>query len=156
MIAYCIFFACSADYILGFTGIRKTDIEARGMCKLTGLPEEEAILELIELNQEELRPVQGCRAMLIKSKLFYTLLEDIVAMGNELRLMYQHEAEVQMPEWERGELEGFYLMDSKFDIGEKREEIESRRAVAYGLLAKTSGNLEETVEDDKKNKFCLV
>lgn len=80
--------------------------------------------------------------------------EDIIAVGNELRLMYQREAEVQMPEWKRGKLEGFDLMDINLDIDEKREEVESKRAAFYGLLSKVSGYLEETIEDDLKTSFA--
>ena len=83
LVAYCRFFDCSSDYILGFTNIRTPNVEARRICELIGLPEE-IILELIKLNQEELRPIPGCWSMLMKSKLFRSLPEDIIAMGNEL------------------------------------------------------------------------
>ena len=96
----------------------------------------------------------GCWAMLMKSKLFHTLPDDILAMGNELRLMYQREAEVQSLELERDKLNGSELMDINLDIEGKREEIESRRSAFYGLLAKASRNLEETIEDDLKTSFA--
>lgn len=171
LIAYCKYFVCSADYILGFTEIRTPNIEARRICELTGLPEE-AILELIKLNQEELRPVPGCWAMLLKSKLFHSLPEDIIAMGKELSQIYLGEAEVHALEWEREQVKGLNnpvqlrdlmevslemdLNDINYAIGRKREEVESRRSAFYGRLSKVSRNLEETIEDDLKTRFASI
>lgn len=92
--------------------------------------------------------------MLLKSQLFYSLPEDIIAMGNELRLMYQCEGEIQALEWEREKLNGSDFMDNTLDIEGKREEIKSRRAAFYGLLSKASRNLEDTIEDDLKTSFA--
>ena len=72
--------------------------------------------------------------MLMKSSLFHSLPVDIVAMGNELRLMYQREAEIKALEWERGIVSGPDLMDINLDIEGKQEELESRRSAFYGLL----------------------
>lgn len=152
LLAYCKFFQCSSDYIMGLTNIRTPNIEARRICELIGLPEE-TVLELIELNKDELRPVQGCWSMLMKSSLFHSLPVDIVAMGNELRLMYQREAEIKALEWERGIVSGPDLMDINLDIEGKQEELESRRSAFYGLLSKASRNVEDTIEDDLKASF---
>ena len=60
--------------------------------------------------------------------------------------MYQHEGELNALLWERTKKSGPDLMDINLDIEGQQQEMESRRSAFYGMLSKSSRNLEEMIE----------
>ena len=60
--------------------------------------------------------------------------------------MYQHEGELNALLWERTKKSGPDLMDINLDIEGQQQEMESRRSAFYGMLSKSSRNLEEVIE----------
>ena len=143
--AYSKFFGCSSDYILGLTSIRTPDVETRRICELLGLSET-VVTELMNYQKDAESPVPGCWSFLMGSSLLYSLPADIITMGKELQLMYQHEGELNALLWERAKKNGPDLMDINLDIEGQRQEMESRRSAFYGMLSKASRNVEEMIE----------
>lgn len=145
VLAYSRFFECSSDYLLGLTDIRTPDVETRRICELLGLSEA-VVTELMKCHKDADNPVPGCWSLLMNSPLLYSFPSDILAMGKELQLMYQHEGELNALLWERTKKSGPDLMDINLDIEGQQQEMESRRSAFYGMLSKSSRNLEEVIE----------
>ena len=145
VLAYSRFFGCSSDYILGLTDIRTPDVEIRRICELLGFSEQ-VVAELMKCQKDTESPVPGCWSLLMSSSLLYSLPSDIITMGKELQLMYQHEGELNALLWERTKKSGPDLMDINLDIEGQQQGMESRRSAFYGMLSKASRNLEEMIE----------
>lgn len=145
ILAYSKYFGCSADYILGMTSIRTPDVETRRICELLGLSET-VVTALMKCHKDADNPVPGCWSLLMDSPLLYSLPTDIITMGKELQLMYQHEGKLNALLWERTKKNGPDLMDINLDIEGQQQEVESRRSAFYGMLSKSSRNVEEMIE----------
>ncbi|MDE6993460.1 MAG: hypothetical protein K2P41_03405, partial [Lachnospiraceae bacterium] len=145
ILAYSKFFGCSADYILALTNIRTPDVETRRICELLGLSET-VVAELMKCHKEAENPIPGCWSLLMDSPLLYSLPSDIITMGKELQLMYQHECTLTALLRERTKKSGSDLMDINLDIEGQQQEMESRRSAFYGMLSKVSRSLEEMIE----------
>lgn len=145
VLAYSTFFGCSSDFILGLTSIRTPNVETRRICELLGLSED-VVGELMKCRKDADSPVPGCWSFLMGSPLLYSLPSDIITMGKELQLMYQHEGNLNALLWERNKMSGPDLMDIGLDIEGQQQEMESRCSAFYGMLSKTSRNLEDLIE----------
>lgn len=152
ILAYSRFFGCSADFILGLANIRTPDVGVRNICEKLGLSEK-TVISLINANTEKGNPCAACWSLLMESTLFTSVPHDIISMGKELQLFYQHEGKVKALERERNKKTGPDLMDINLDIEGEEQQMDSSRSAFYGLLSKTSRNFEEIIEQYLKKVY---
>ena len=98
ILAYSKFFGCSSDYVLGLTDIKSANIGVRHICEMLGLSEK-VIVNLMTCQQENNYLISGCWSILMESPLLRSIPEDMVSMGEELRLMYQNESNAYALRW---------------------------------------------------------
>ena len=150
--AYAKFFNCSTDYILGLTDIISDNMEVRQICRHLCFPEG-LVLELMKCQQNGNYAVPSCWSILMGSNLLYSVPEDMIAMGNELELVYQHEAELKALQYLSKKKSGPDLMDIQLDIEGMSKEVESNLSAFYGRLSKLSRNIEETIEGNISHRL---
>ena len=124
------------------SSIRTPNVETRRICELLGLSET-VVTELMKCHEDADSPVPGCWSLLMESPLLYSLPSDVITMGKELQLFYQQEGELNALLWERSKKSGPDLMDINLDIEGMQQQMESRRSAFYGMLSKSSRNLED-------------
>ena len=136
------------------SSIRTPNVETRRICELLGLSEK-VVTELMKCHEDADSPVPGCWSLLMESPLLYSLPSDVITMGKELQLFYQQEGELNALLWERSKKSGPDLMDINLDIEGMQQQMESRRSAFYGMLSKSSRNLEDMVEHHLRAVYSL-
>jgi hypothetical protein len=136
ILAYCLFFDCSADYLLGFTDIRTSDMNIQQICVKTKLSEE-AVKRIID------RPIHTAWwSKLFETPLFIDLPAGWIRMLQELHLRYLNQKKSKTTDKIMSELKAVGKLDQKhlimhpaFKAGVDAETAES---AYYGHLAKVN------------------
>ena len=158
--AYCTFFNCSADYLLGFTPIQTRDITTKQICKKTGLSEQ-AVSNLRGDNQHsaitDISHLSWSR--ILESSLFFTIPQDLMTAENEAKEFFRHKAAIDAIHEITKNLDHssreYNLQIIK--IKPLRKARDGHKAAYYGMLYKLSQDiineldplLEEKINNEK-------
>lgn len=141
LMAYCTFFNCSADYLLGFTPIQTRDITTKQICKKTGLSEQ-AVTNLCGGTEPDCITdlARQCWSYLLESELFYTLPEDFYSAEKEAKESIKHVAAIDaineiISKTDPSSIK-YYIHEAK--IKPITKGIESHDFAYYGILNKLS------------------
>lgn len=154
ILAYCDFFECSADYLLGFTDIKTPNIDVRTICEKTGLCEK-AVQKLTESSEENQIYVK-CWSKILKSAIYEGLPNNWLEAGKQLVIEAQNNSKRNAAEWEKQYAGGKGLLSLKEDIEGYEERAASAQAAYYGILFNISRNVTNFIEDDLSQSLTHV
>ena len=158
--AYCTFFNCSADYLLGFTPIQTRDITTKQICKKTGLSEQ-AVSNLRGDNQHSVITdiSQMSWSRILESNLFFTIPQNLITAENEAKEFFRHKAAIDAIQEITKDLDQslpeYCIHTGK--INPLRKAGDGHIAAYYGMLYKLSQDiineldplLEEKISNEK-------
>jgi hypothetical protein len=134
ILAYCKFFGCSADYLLGFTDIRTNNMDIQQICEKTKLSEE-AVNHIIN------NPMQTAWwSKLFETQLFMDLPSAWMHMLQEMHVRYLRQKDAKPTDEIMGELMDVGKLDQRHLIMhpsfKANVEAETADSAYYGYLAK--------------------
>ncbi len=147
LVAYCNFFNCSSDYLLGFSDIKSQDMSIRTICEMTGLGEK-AVMRLIRENKGSGRDNNLIWSKMLESYIFYAVAKDWLTIAKAYEDKVVQEGEIAYITYYKNHVRGKDLMELGLDL----EGAEGRRdycdAAFYGTLSKMTKTISDYVEGE--------
>lgn len=144
--AYCMFFSCSADYLFGYTEVKSSDIDVRGICEKTGLSQK-SVERLIQCNSSEMtKHYNRGWARILESSLFTGIIENWQMAGEQALLAAQKDVERKRLYEERKKATGPDALDIDCDLEGAENTYKSANAAYAGILFNISRNVAGFIE----------
>ena len=144
--AYCKFFGCYADYLFGYTEVRSSNIDIRGICEKTGLSQK-AVERLVKCNCNE-ATIHYCQgwSRILESSLYTGIIDNWQMAGEQAFLAAQKDVERKCLYEERKKASGPDILDIDCDLEGAENAYKSANAAYAGILFNISRNVAGFIE----------
>ena len=144
--AYCKFFGCSADYLFGYTDVKSSDIDIRGICEKTGLSQK-AVERFVQCNiSEKTIHYNHGWSRILESSLYTGIIENWHMAGEQALLAAQKDVERKYLYEERKKAMRPDALDIDCDLEGVENAYKSANAAYAGILFNISTNVAGFIE----------
>lgn len=156
VLAYCRFFNCSSDYILGLSEVKSVNPTVRGICEATGLSET-VVNQLMRTNKGDDSYINEMWNALLESSLFEELPHQWNRYAEQLIELYTNESDLRTREWEMEHRKNSRLIESiKRSLEETEAKVKVNRNTCDGILYTINRKLIDVIEKKTRRELTEV